>query len=267
MKQSNKEFNLAVIKDLQSELNNHSVYKTIQDQETLRIFMQHHIFSVWDFMSLVKYLQHFIAPAKSPWGIHASKNTRRFINSIVLEEESDIGLPDKEGMATYASHFEMYCEAMSEVGATCENAVKFSSAVQKYGFEASIELMYIPEPSRLFMRKTMSFIHTDKPHIVAAAFALGREKIIPDMFRKLLSSMNIERAQAPAFYYYLDRHIHLDEDFHAPLSLQMLNELCESNPTKLAEAEVAAKEAISARIKFWDGVEAAIHANRSVTVA
>ena len=253
-----KKFDLNVIKELQLALNNHTVYKTIKDHETLRIFMQHHIFSVWDFMSLVKYLQNFIAPAKAPWGIHASRNVRRFINSIVLEEESDIGLPDKDGKTTYASHFEMYCEAMKEIKANPDHAIEFSVAVQKYGFEPSIELMFIPEPSKLFVKKTMEFIKTDKAHIVAAAFALGREKIIPDMFRQLLSEMNVQRQDVPAFYYYLDRHIHLDEDFHAPLSIQMLNDLCDGDTIKIREAEDAAKAAILARIKFWDGVEMAM---------
>lgn len=262
-----KEFNLNVIKELQNELNNHRVYTTIKNHKTLRIFMEHHIFSVWDFMSLVKYLQNFIAPAKTPWGIHSSRNVRRFINSIVLEEESDIGLPDKAGNATYASHFEMYCEAMKEIKANPDHAIEFSNAVQKYGFEPSIELMFMPEASKAFVKKTMEFIKTDKPHIVAAAFALGREKIIPDMFRQLLKEMDVHKEDVPAFYYYLDRHIHLDEDFHAPLSLQMLNELCAGDVNKIREAEDAAQAAISARIKFWDGVELAIQESITTKVA
>ncbi len=262
-----KEFNVEVIKELQEKLNNHAVYGRIKDYESLRIFMEHHVFSVWDFMSLVKYLQNHIAPSKTPWGVVASKNSRRFINSIVLEEESDIGLPDANGNQTYASHFEMYCEAMSEVRAGFENARKFSSAVSRHGFEASIELLPVPAASKQFMQKTMDFINTDKPHVVAAAFALGREKIIPDMFRQLLKEMNIGKEEARAFHYYLERHIHLDEDFHAPLSLQMLNELCGQNTDKIKEAQEAAKEAIQARIEFWDGVDKAIAAALSSQVA
>lgn len=262
-----KEFNLEVIKELQAELNNHSIYKVVKDRDSLQMFMEHHIFSVWDFMSLVKYLQHHIAPAKSPWGVVASKDSRRFINSIVLEEESDLGLPDSEGNTTYASHFEIYCEAMEEVGAGSTKAVKFSEAVSKYGFEPSIELLSVPAASKKFMQKTMGFVQTDKPHVVAAAFALGREKIIPDMFRQLLKEMNITKEEAKAFHYYLERHIHLDEDFHAPLSLHMLNELCAGDEQKLAEAEATAREAIQARIEFWDGVESFIKTASAAKVA
>ena len=149
----------------------------------------------------------------------------------------------------------MYCDAMEEIGADSRKARQFSEAVSKYGFQPGIELLSVQEASKNFMLKTMGFIGTDKPHVVAAAFALGREKIIPDMFRALLKEMNIGKEDARAFHYYLERHIHLDEDFHAPLSLHMLNELCAGNEEKISEAETAAKEAIAARIAFWDGVE------------
>ncbi|MEJ2396722.1 MAG: DUF3050 domain-containing protein, partial [Gammaproteobacteria bacterium] len=59
-------------------------------------------------------------------------------------------------------------------------------------------------------------------------------------------------------HFYLNRHIHLDEDFHAPLSLSLLNGLCAGDEVKLQEAITAAKEAVEARIVFWDGVLAAI---------
>jgi len=256
-----KEFNLEVISELQQNLNHHGVYKLVNGQEALQIFMQHHVFSVWDFMSLVKYLQNHLAPARSPWGIHASRESRRFINSIVLEEESDTGLPDENGNPTYASHFEMYCDAMEEVNADTTIVKKFATAVMKHGFEPGIESLAVPDASRVFMQKTMGFIGTDKPHVVAAAFALGREKIIPDMFRQLLSAMNLSDKEAPAFHYYLERHIHLDEDFHAPLSLHMLNELCDGDAKKLNESEKAAQDAIKARIEFWDGVANVLQSN------
>lgn len=60
--------------------------------------------------------------------------------------------------------------------------------------------------------------------------------------------------QAPIFHFYLNRHIHLDEDFHAPLSLRLLNSLCAGDESRIAEAIEAAETAVTARIAFWDGV-------------
>ena len=94
------------------------------------------------------------------------------------------------------------------------------------GVERALATADVPEPSRRFMRTTFGFIATGKPHVVGAALALGREQIIPPMFRALMAKMGIAAERAPRFHYYLERHIHLDEDFHAPMSLRLLESLC-----------------------------------------
>lgn len=91
-----------------------------------------------------------------------------------------------------------------------------------------------------------------------AAFAVGREHIIPAIFRALLAKMGIDAKTAPAFHFYLERHIHLDEDFHAPLALRMVNELVAGDAAKLVEAQAAARAAVQARIGFWNGVKTAL---------
>ena len=59
--------------------------------------------------------------------------------------------------------------------------------------------------------------------------------------------------QAPVFHFYLNRHVELDGDFHAPLSLRLLNGLCENDPTKIEEAITAAQAACgsAAAIVGW----------------
>jgi hypothetical protein len=104
------------------------------------------------------------------------------------------------------------------------------------------------------MTTTFSFLDTGQPHLVAAAFALGREHIIPSMFRELLKRAGITKDQAPIFHYSLERHIHLDEDHHGSLSILLLEELCDGRADKLKEAEQATVTAIQARLRFWDGI-------------
>lgn len=249
-------FSLEPIKALRSRLATHPVYAAVKDHETLITFMRHHVYSVWDFMSLVKYLQNEVAPARTPWLPHGDTQVRRFINDIVLEEESDESLSvDDQGYPIYTSHFELYMAAMEEVRLHSTKEVKhFVNHVASYSLTQAWESCNIPQPSKLFMQTTFAFIDSDKPHVVAAAFALGREHIIPEMFRALLEDMKVTKEDASVFHYYLERHIHLDGDHHGPLSLRMLDLLCDNDPIKLEEANQAAQDAIRARIRFWDGV-------------
>lgn len=111
-----------------------------------------------------------------------------------------------------------------------------------------------------------TFIDSDRAHAVAAALALGRERIIPAMFRAFLARMGITPEQAPTFHDYLNRHIHLDEDFHAPLSLRLLEHLCGDDPVRIEEARQAAIQAINARITFWDGVLASLPSRKETAL-
>jgi pterin-4a-carbinolamine dehydratase len=46
-----------VVKDIcsrQERLNHHPLYAAVQNLDVLRLFMSHHIYPVWDFMSLAK---------------------------------------------------------------------------------------------------------------------------------------------------------------------------------------------------------------------
>lgn len=248
------------IEPLQQELDAHPIYAELRDQNDLRVFMQHHIYSVWDFMSLIKYLQQQIAPCTLPWVPQGNPAVRYFINQLVLEEESDCFEPHQG--PSYGSHFELYGQAMAAIGADAGPARAFVAAVARDGLRQALSAHPIPQPAREFTETTFCFLEGDKPHEVAAALALGRERAIPRMFRRFVSDMGIATQDAPGFHYYLERHIHLDEDFHGPLSMQLLEHLCGDDQEKRAEAEAAAEEAICARIRFWDGVLEAIRAAR-----
>lgn len=243
--------NDAYIESLRARLESHPIYAAVHTLDDLRVFMQHHVYSVWDFMSLIKYLQHEVAPARWPWTPTIDASVVRFINELVLEEESDVALPGREG---HTSHFVLYLNAMREIGANADVPMQFVQSVAEQGVTEALASGLIPAPSAAFTGTTFAFLSSGKPHTVAAALALGREHVIPSMFRAFLSRMAVSESQAPSFHYYLNRHVHLDEDFHAPLSLRLLAGLCESDPVRWREAEAAADVAVQARMQFWDGV-------------
>ena len=90
-----------------NQLINHSLYKKISTPEHLKVFMEHHVFAVWDFMSLLTALQERLTKTTNPWLPVGNPETRYLINEIVLAEETDLNIHGKR-----QSHFEMYLDAM-----------------------------------------------------------------------------------------------------------------------------------------------------------
>ena len=248
---------LSNIKDEQFVLANHPIFAkpTIQNKEELRIFMESHVYAVWDFMSLLKSLQRAVVPTQVPWipNERTRSPSARLINEIVMGEESDEGI---NGGST--SHFDLYCQSMREVGADTTGIETFLETVKQNGIATALELAVVPQESRDFMRHTFSVINSGNPHVIASVFCFSRETLITDMFSALLAQLKIKRNQAPRFYYYLERHIEIDGDAHGPASLELIRLLCDNDPSKVVEAEQAAIEAIYARIRLWDAVTAKI---------
>ena len=138
------------VPELKKRLDHHPVYGSVHTIDDLRCFMEHHVYSVWDFMSLLKYLQRGMAPAGVPWmptGDAAVTSAQRFINEIVLGEETDDGLPDAKGKPTFVSHFDLYIGAMEEVGADTAPVKAFLKSVQRNGIEKALKTSRVPEPA------------------------------------------------------------------------------------------------------------------------
>ena len=98
--------NLSQIEPISKRLEAHPVFSKLNTLDELRVFMEHHVFAVWDFMSLLKRLQEIYVPHGSPWVPQPNGNVVRFINEIVMEEESDQAY-NSDGKR-YVSHFEIY---------------------------------------------------------------------------------------------------------------------------------------------------------------
>jgi hypothetical protein len=251
--------NISRIEERQAVLSAHPLFtgNSLKSLADLHIFMEHHVYAVWDFMSLIKSLQHHVCPSTECWvpTKWARAGVARLINEIVLGEESDV---DMSGNGTI-THHDLYAQAMLEIGANGRNFEAFIERVRNYGFDEAMGNAQVPPASASFMRTTFSFIHTKKPHVIAGAFAFGRETLIPDMFTSLLNQMKVTEHDAPKFHYYLQRHIDIDGGEHGPSALHMVETLCEHDPVKIHEAEQAALSAIDARIRLWDKVYAIIN--------
>jgi len=238
----------------------HPVFGAVRTEPQLRSFMEHHVFPVWDFMSLLKFLQAELAPSSWPWMPRPHGDLVRLINDIVTGEESDKLPKSHRKESSHASHFDLYLMAMREVGADTAPIASFLEVVRLQGLDAALDAPMVPEPSRAFMKETFALLREGKAHNVAASFSFGRENVIPGMFNSLLAKLGIGEDRAPIFHYYLKRHAELDGDEHGPAALRLVATLCGDDTAKLAEAIEAAKAALSSRATFWDRVLAALKA-------
>lgn len=231
-------------------LGTHPIFSEIQSISVLKRFMETHVFAVWDFMSLTKRLQQELTCVNLPWLPPQNPRAARMINEIVLGEESD----QRPGRG-HCSHFELYLDAMREIGASTRAVEQFVVLQQQgVGFDTALQQV-APTPSAArFVTHTLQTALLAPAHCVAAAFVHGRESVIPLMFRRILDDWQIDTRQAPTFRYYLERHIEVDGDDHGPAAEKLLEQLIAGDPQREEQALACAIAAVDSRIALWDGL-------------
>jgi hypothetical protein len=231
----------------------HPVYHSLDTLSAVRTFMEHHVFAVWDFMSLLTSLQRNLTCTTVPWVPTGPAASRRLINDIVLFEESD------QLANGFISHFELYLRGMAEAGADT-GPIGALLELLRAGKPVlpSLKDAGAPEPAVEFATTTWDFIDNAAVHCQAAAFAFGREDLIPDMFDKVVSVNKKESDRLRSFVDYLERHIEVDGEEHTPMAMQMLADLCGEDLGKWRECERTIITALNARVRLWDGILAAI---------
>jgi hypothetical protein len=234
----------------------HPIYARVNATASLRAFMEAHVFAVWDFMSLLKSLQRRLTCVDIPWTPPRSHTAARLINSIVLAEESDEIAP-----GVVMSHFALYMKAMREVDADTSAIERLVNAIARgAGVGSAIEEARAPQHVASFVKSTFGFVNDAHVEVTAAAFLIGREDLVPEMFRRLLPEVARDKhlEWMPA---YLRRHIEVDEGEHGPLARQLLSELCGSDEAAWSRAIDAGRRALVARRELWDGVIASMPAH------
>lgn len=230
----------------------HPLYANLDNHDAIVTFMEHHVFAVWDFMSLLKSLQSHLTCVTVPWIPTGPTGSRRLINDIVMVEESD------ELGAGFISHFELYVNGMKEAGADTTAVEKLVDLLRAgTPVRVALDQAGVPKPSVEFAATTWTIIDTLPTHCQAGAFAFGREDLIPDMFTQVVA-VNERSQRLGTFVDYLERHIEVDGEQHTPMAMQMLADLCGDDETKWHECAATINIALAARARLWDNILEAI---------
>jgi hypothetical protein len=239
------------IEPLRQEIINHKVYSAIKDIDDLKVFMQFHVYAVWDFMSLLKTLQSNLTCTTVPWYPRGSAETRYLINEIIVGEESD---EDLNGIRK--SHFELYLDAMKQCGADTSKIEAFTEVLKNTGdFNTAYLHSETPKEAKDFVDFTFKIIESGKDYLQSAIFTFGREDLIPNMFISIINKMHKNLPNdISIFKYYIERHIEVDGNHHSHLALQMTANLCKDNEQYWKEAEESVIESLKQRIELWNGV-------------
>ena len=246
-----------IVRDVEAQLTpfrerlmSHPMYSAIQTVEDVQCFMESHVFAGWDFMALLKAAQQTLTCVRTAWVPSEDAQSRRLINEIVLDEESDVlwGRP--------MSHFEAYIEAMDEAKADSSRVLRFVSLLDSgKSVAAALRTGVVPLHVTRFVSGTWDTIQNRPVHEVAASLAFGREDIIPEMFSAIIEDLN---QQFPGRFdklkAYLDRHITLDADEHRDKIVELVARLCGREQSKWDAVASVAKASIEARITLWDSV-------------
>jgi hypothetical protein len=245
----------AAIDPLRQVLLQHPIYGDIGNPAALRTFMEHHVFAVWDFMSLLKALQQRVCCVSVPWLPPADFAAARLVNEIVLGEESDT-----DGRAGFASHFDLYHRSMRGFGASTARIDRVLELLRDgRAVSSALQLAEVGKPVERFVGHTFEVIATNDLCRMASAFTFGREDLLPDVFQKIIDRLDEQTAGGLSeFKYYLLRHVELDGDEHGPMASKLIVNLCGQDRARWSAATETAVAALQARIEFWDAIHAAL---------
>ncbi len=249
------------IDDLAAHVAAHPVLDGLCELDKLRVYMEYHVWCVWDFMALLRGIQVQMCPPTPAWVPSSNPRAIRSFYLIMSNEETDDQLPG----GRIGSHFEAYVAAMEELGARTEPVRQFLDLLQRRNKLPEVALREaagIPAACAEHVRTTLRLARGSLAQ-AAGALCFGRELLIPTLFERVLASVaenpapDLKNAKSSQLRWYLQRHIYLDTTDHGPKSVELLASVlnCSKDMKSTGnEALQAGIDALTARLNLMNAL-------------
>ena len=241
-----------------SKLINHKIYGQISDMRKTKIFMESHVFSVWEYLTMLKALQRELATRDISFLHENVPDLPYLINQIVLNEEIE-----EESRGEYLSAmglYQLYINSMDEIGAD-SNPIKYFVDCIKVNKnwnntirDTITRFDNIPIQTYEYLNYNLKMIELSEIHELAGIFFFGREDINSKFI--LLIKSNIEHEKSLSnLKNIIKRHVDDDSKNKNPILGEYINNiLCKDDDKKWKKVEISVIEAIKKRIELWDGM-------------
>ncbi|MFO0926139.1 MAG: DUF3050 domain-containing protein [Gemmataceae bacterium] len=213
-------------------------------------------------MSLLKALQACLCCVGVPWLPAADPQATRFINEIVLAEESD-----EDGQGGYLSHFGLYLRAMTRCGADAGTIDGFLGEIRKgNSVPAALAAVGVAGSVGRFVRQTLRPDRAGEPLVLGLGVHVRQGR--PAASPVPADRGRVERGggrRAGGLPLLPRRHIGLDEGEHGPMAVRLVLSLCGNDEARWQDAEEAAVTALEARRDLWDAVHATLRRRKDAS--
>ena len=222
---------------MDQDLISHPLYTSLHNLDRVRVFMENHVFSVWTFMCLLKYLMNNLEESSTSYWWTGVKHPSlyRALCEIWIDEAVDT---INDGIQ---SHLDLYLQSMEEIHADRSTILEVLKVVRT-DHHFSLENLPILPSTKQFIQKQFHVIDTYSFEDILTYFAYGRELLIPDMFTPLFQYLRAQDIHCPNLLLYLEKHIHLD-DIHGKKLLQFVH-----------KNDRVIHEAYTDRLTLWNGI-------------
>lgn len=242
----------------------HPVFEELESIHHIRMFLEFHVYAVWDFMTLLEAFQNpegRTQPWMPPVGYKFADD---FVHRVGYREMA-CGRPE--------THFDEYYGAMRLLNAEMQDIAILLDAIEEgYSTEEALNMANPPAEARQHVQTTLDIAETGNPTRIAGAI-LARRDIIPDGFSadlcRVLKSITPNQPESatvvPDCFAAFDQPMEFDWEQHANRVLHDVR--IDSTDAGRQTLIDSAKEMTDARLTLLDGIENKIQSSSSVVSA